>query len=350
METQMKPIARRVSREKLLAELTPERFLRETNYSHNQIFAFTAHECPNLMQEIGRLREISFREAGGGTGEPVDIDHYDISEKPYHQLIVWDPKEVEILGGYRYFVCSGVDCAEQAEKHLATTHLFHFSPKFLEEYMPYTIELGRSFVQPLYQSTRLLRKGMYALDNLWDGLGALCLQYHHARYYFGKVTMYTDYDPHGRNLILSFLDKYFPDPENLVVPINPLIAKEDLSKLSRIFNSGNYEDDYKILSKAVRSMGLRIPPLINSYMSLSPTMKTFGTCINDEFGMVEETGILITISDIYEEKTHRHFVSYIRDMLRVNPFKLRHIRIRYPQLFREGLIQARKLKRGQKTD
>lgn len=343
----MKPIAPRVSRQLLLAELTPERFLRETNFSHNQIFSFTAHQCPNLMQEIGRLREISFREAGGGTGETVDIDKYDISENPYHQLIVWDPKEEEILGGYRYFVCSGIDCAEKAYEHLSTSHLFHFTPKFLREYMPYTIELGRSFVQPLYQSTRLLRKGMYALDNLWDGLGALCLHYHQARYYFGKVTMYTDYDPHGRNLILSFLDKYFPDSENLVIPINPLLGKETLAELASVFNSGNYNDDYKILSKKIRTLGLRIPPLINSYMSLSPTMKTFGTCINDEFGMVEETGILITISDIYEEKTQRHFVSYIRDMLRINPLKLRHIRIRYPQLFREGLLQARKLKKGQ---
>jgi hypothetical protein len=342
----MKPIAPRVSRQKILDELTPERYLRDTNYSHNQIYSFTAHQCPNLMQEIGRLREISFREAGGGTGEPIDIDHFDTSENPYHQLIVWDPKEEEILGGYRYFVCTGVDTGEKALESLSTSHLFHFTPKFLKEYMPYTIELGRSFVQPLYQSTRLLRKGMYALDNLWDGLGALCLMYDQARYFFGKVTMYPDYNPHGRNLILSFLNKYFPDPENLVTPLKPLIHKEDLVKVATVFHAGSYDDDYKVLSREVRSLGLRIPPLINSYMSLSPTMKTFGTAINDEFGMVEETGILITISDIYEEKTHRHFVSYIRDMLRIHPLKLRHIRIRYPQLFREGLMQARKLKRG----
>ena len=191
----MKPIARRVNRHKLLYELTPDRFLRETNYSHNQIYTFTAQECPNLMQEVGRLREISFREAGGGTGEPVDIDRYDISDNPYHQLIVWDPKEQEILGGYRYFVCTELDTIEKAQEHLATTHLFQFTPKFIKEYMPHMIELGRSFVQPLYQSTRLLRKGMFALDNLWDGLGALCLLHDQSQYFFGKVTMYTDYNP-----------------------------------------------------------------------------------------------------------------------------------------------------------
>ena len=340
----MKPIAARVSRHKLLSELTPERYLCETNYSHNLIYSFTGAECPNLMQEIGRLREISFREAGGGTGESVDIDKCDLSENPYHQLIVWDPKEVEILGGYRYINCASLNFEENAVENLATSHLFNFSPKFIKEYMPYTIELGRSFVQPLYQSTRLIRKGMYALDNLWDGLGALILQYHEAKYYFGKVTMYTDYNPHGRNLILSFLEKYFPDPENLVTPVNRLINKEDLAEVAKIFNSGNYTDDYKILSKEIRSLGLRVPPLINSYMNLTPTMKTFGTAINDEFGMVEETGILITISDIYEEKAQRHFIAYIRDMLRLKPYTLRHIRIRYPQLFREGLRQARKRK------
>jgi hypothetical protein len=342
----MKPIAPRVSRQKLLSELTPERFLRETNYNHNQIYSFTSHECPNLMREVGRLREISFRDAGGGTGEEVDIDHYDISEHPYRQLIVWDPKEKEILGGYRYIMCTDMNCTEMTSQYLATSHLFNFSEKFLKEYMPYTIELGRSFVQPLYQSTRLMRKGMFALDNLWDGLGALCLQYHDAKYYFGKVTMYTDYDPKGRNMILYFLNKYFPDPDQLVTPIHPLFKPNELDYLAPIFNGGSYEEDYKILSREIRTLGLRIPPLINSYMSLSPTMKTFGTSINDEFGMVEETGILITISDIYEEKTHRHFVSYIRDMLRVAPLNLRHIRIRYPQMFREGIKQARKLKKG----
>ena len=208
------------------------------------------------------------------------------------------------------------------------------------------IELGRSFVQPAYQSTNRKGKGIYAMDNQWDGLGAVWLKHPQIKYYFGKVTMYTDYDPEGRNMILYFLHKYFPDPENLITPKNPLLKPADLEHLAHIFNGGSYQEDYKILSRQIRSLGLRIPPLINSYMSLSPTMKTFGTSINDEFGMTEETGILITISDIYEEKTARHFVSYIRDMLRIKPLNLRHIRIRYPSLFREGIHQARKLKKG----
>lgn len=342
----MKEVVARVDRRLIQKELTPERFLRKTNFSGNQIYTFTAAEAPNLMREVGRIRELTFREAGGGTGKEADIDSYDLAEKPYHQLIVWDPKEKEILGGYRYFVCSETDCSSSdIEKYMATTHLFTFSEKFKKEYMPYTIELGRSFVQPMYQSSRLARKGMYALDNLWDGLGALPLVYEHAKYFFGKVTMYTHFDKRGRDMIMHFLHKYFPDPDQLVTPLEPLFSIRDLDYIAPVFNGNSYEEDYKILSREIRALNLKIPPLINSYMNLSATMKTFGTSLNDEFGDVEETGILITIKDIYDKKISRHVVSYIRDNLRIRPLHLRHIRVKFPHWFREGITQARKHKK-----
>lgn len=346
----MKELSPPVDRALLKQELTPERFLRETNKSGNQIYTFIAAEAPNLMHEVGRTREITFREAGGGTGKAVDIDEYDRAEKPYHQLIVWDPKEEEILGGYRFFICNETDCSgADIDKYLATSHLFKFSDKFKLEFMPYTIELGRSFVQPMYQSSRLMRKGMYALDNLWDGLGALCLVYPQAKFFLGKVTMYTHFDRKGRDMILYFLHKYFPDNEGLVLPIEPLFTLEDLNYVQDSFTGNNYDEDYKILSKEIRELGLRIPPLINSYMNLSSTMKTFGTSLNDEFGDVEETGILITIKDIYDKKISRHVVSYIRDNLRIRPFNLRHIRVRFPNWFKEGITQARKKKKDEQS-
>ncbi len=347
----MKDLIPPVDRKLLLKELTPERFMRKTNYSGNQIYTFTAKEAPNLMLEVGRARELTFREAGGGTGMEVDIDHYDTAEKPYSQLIVWDPKEQEILGGYRYFVCNKGECnPSEIDKYLATSHLFKLSDKFKEEYMPYTIELGRSFVQSIYQSTRLMRKGMFALDNLWDGLGALCLSYEHARYFFGKVTMYTDYNRRGRDMLLYFLQKHFPDPDKLVTPITPLVSPANLNYVKPVFTGNSYAENYKILSKEIRSLGLRIPPLINSYMSLSSTMKSFGTSMNDEFGDVEETGILITIKDIYDKKISRHMVSYIRDNLRIKPLHLRHIRVKFPTWFKEGIVQARKKKEEEEEE
>lgn len=298
----MDPIIKSVERRLILEELTPDKLIRKTRKGENEIYALTASDSPNTMKEIGRLREVSFRMAGGGTGKSVDIDEYDIDpEHPYTQLIVWDPKDEEILGGYRYILCGGID-----PERLATRELFNYSEDFIKSYLPYTIELGRSFIQPNYQGTNIKRKGLFALDNLWDGLGALVMKYSGYRYFFGKVTMYTSYNSKARNTLLYFLNKYFSDPENLVTPISPLDYDGNNPAFVEIFDNVEYKDAYKLLSKEIRETGESIPPLINSYMNLSPSMRVFGTAINDEFGGVEETGILVSIQDIYPEKIERH--------------------------------------------
>jgi hypothetical protein len=298
----MEPVIQPVSKQILKAELTTEKFVRYTNNGGNKLYVVTAHDSPNVMQEIGRLREISFRASGGGTGKRVDIDEFDVSEtNPYKQLIVWDPKAKEILGGYRY-IHAGIG----NEKDLATSELFRFSEAFTSKYLPRTIELGRSFVQPNYQSTRLRSKGLYALDNLWDGLGALVLRYPEVNYFFGKVTMYVSYNQEARNMLLYFLQKHFKDTDSLVIPIHPLKVNLNMTKLQSLFTGGDYREDYRILSREVRNLGENIPPLINSYMNLSPSMRVFGTAVNTQFGGVEETGILIKISDIYAEKIDRY--------------------------------------------
>ena len=298
----MEPVIQHVPKQILKAELTTEKFVRYTNNGGNKLYVVTAHDSPNVMQEIGRLREISFRASGGGTGKRVDIDEFDVSESnPYKQLIVWDPKAKEILGGYRY-IHAGIG----NEKDLATSELFCFSEAFTNKYLPRTIELGRSFVQPNYQSTRLRSKGLYALDNLWDGLGALVLRYPEVNYFFGKVTMYVSYNQEARNMLLYFLQKHFEDTDKLVAPIHPLNINFNLAKLQSLFTGSDYKEDYRILSREIRNLGENIPPLINSYMNLSPSMRVFGTAVNTEFGGVEETGILIKISDIYAEKIDRY--------------------------------------------
>ena len=289
-----------VNRSLIESELTKEKFVRHTSRGGNLLYVITAHDSPNTMHEIGRLREIAFRSAGGGTGKSIDIDEFDLQENPYKQLIVWDPKAKEIIGGYRYILANSCKIDE-----LATSELFIFTQKFIDKYMPYTIELGRSFVQPDYQSSKLRHKGIYALDNLWDGLGALVLKYPEINYFFGKVTMYVSYNVKARNMLLYFLRKHFWDKEELVIPIHPLITNARNEEMEAIFK-GDYKEDYKTLSKQIRAIGEHIPPLINSYMNLSPSMKVFGTAINDHFGGVEETGILINISDIYSEKIERY--------------------------------------------
>ncbi|TLX77456.1 GNAT family N-acetyltransferase [Labilibacter sediminis] len=307
-----KPIIPPVEKDKLEAELTKERFVRNTNKGGNKIYDFAGSEAPNLMREVGRLREISFRQAGGGTGKEADIDDYDTAEVPYRQLIVWDPMEKEILGGYRYIMGNTIPRDKDGNVKLATSRLFHFSKKFLDEYLPKTIELGRSFVQPQYQSSKQGAKSLYALDNLWDGLGSLIVNNPEMKYFFGKVTMYTHFNQEARDLILSFMNKYFSDPDLLVYPLDDFKVKIGLSpeKIDEIFKGPTFVEDYKVLNKRVRELGESIPPLVNAYMNLSPSMRSFGTAVNDRFGDVEETGIIITINEFNKAKTQRHVETY----------------------------------------
>ena len=307
------PIIDPIPVEVLKAELKPELQLRRTNKSNNQIFIITAHNAPNVMREIGRLREIAFREAGGGTGKEVDIDEFDTCENCYKQLIVWNPEAEEIIGGYRYLEGTKWELDANGQPILATSHMFHFSDKFLKEYMPYTIELGRSFVSLPYQSSKMGAKSLFALDNLWDGLGALTVIMPNVRYFFGKMTMYPSYIREGRDMILYFLKKHFDDKENLVIPMKPLKIETDEEELAAIFTENDFKEDYRILNQRVRALGYNIPPLVNAYMSLSPTMKLFGTAINYGFGDVEETGILIAMDEVLEEKRVRHIDSFIKD-------------------------------------
>lgn len=302
-----------VRRELLKEELTPEKQLRMTNKSHNEIYIVDAHDAPNTMHEIGRLREIAFRTAGGGTGKKMDIDEFDTCDNCYKQLIVWNPDSDEIIGGYRYLLGRDWKFDANGQPILATSHMFHFSEKFLTDYMPYTVELGRSFVSLEYQNVRKNTKSIFALDNLWDGLGALTVVNPELKYFYGKMTMYPSYIRQGRDMILFFLKKYFDDKENLIVPIKPLKIETPDSELEQLFCGDNFKEDYRILNHEIRRLGYNIPPLVNAYMNLSPTMKLFGTAINYGFGDVEETGILIAIDEIFEEKRVRHINSFIAE-------------------------------------
>ena len=303
-----------MSREVLRNELKEELRLRDTNKNHNEIYVVTYQTAPNVVREIGRLREIAFRVAGGGSGKACDLDEFDTCENPYRQLIVWDPETEEILGGYRFFRGDKVRFAGTGQPLLATSHLFYFSDRFINEYLPCTIELGRSFVTLEYQATRRNSvHSLYTLDNLWDGLGALSVIMPHVKYFFGKMTMYPSFDRLGRDMILFFLQKYFGDKDGLVVPANPVKILTDKNYLRALFVGSDFREDYRILNREVRRLGFNIPPLVNAYMGLSPTMRTFGTGINDSFGDVEETGILIAIDEILEEKRMRHIDTYIRE-------------------------------------
>lgn len=308
----MKEIIQPVDKKLIIKELTEERFLRHTNNGNNLIYVVNYHNAPNTVREIGRLREVSFRAAGGGTGMEIDLDYHDTCDKCYDQLIAWSSENEEIIAAYRLIRCADAGNKEDGNFNLSTTHLFQFSENFIRNYLPYTIELGRSFVQPKYQPVNNNRKGIFSLDNLWDGLGGIVYQNKDIKYLFGKVTMYPHFNVEGRDLLLSFMHYYFPDREGLVYPHKPLQLSHDMEKLQKTFYTLDYKEGHKLLIANLRALGEQIPPLINTYMNLSSTMKTFGTAINDEFGEVEETGILVTIDDIYEAKKKRYIDSYER--------------------------------------
>ena len=299
-----------VDPELIESELTPERFLRDTNKAGNQIYVVSAADSPNVMREVGRLREIAFRLAGGGTGKDCDIDEFDTMDPPCRQLIVWDPESKLILGGYRYICGNDIRFEMPGRPRIATAHMFNFSERFITDFLPYTLELGRSFVRPEYQSSRAGAKALYTLDNLWDGLGGLTVVHSEIKYLFGKVTMYPNYTGECRDMILFFLQKHFPDPDNLVRPIIPLKTNMPTEELEKIFTGKDFKEDYLILNARVRAHGDNIPPLVNAYMSLSPTMRMFGTAINYEFGNVEESGIFFAVDEILDAKKKRHIDTF----------------------------------------
>lgn len=308
----MEQIIDPVDKQLILEELTPEKLLRLSNKGDNEIYVVDAFNAPNTMREIGRLREIAFRDAGGGTGKDCDIDEFDVMDVPCRQLIVWNPQEQEIIGGYRFIFGKDIKITDGIP-HIATSHLFNFSDRFIRDLLPYTIELGRSFVAPEYQSSKAGPKALYALDNLWDGLAAVTILNPDIKYLFGKFTMYPSYGEKCRDLLLGFINRYFPDPDKLAVPIKELATNAMSPEIQGIFSGDNYKEDFKILNHAIRECGQNIPPLVNAYIALSPTMRVFGTSINDEFGNVEETGIFFKISEIFEEKKRRHFDSFIQN-------------------------------------
>ncbi|MBR1849957.1 MAG: GNAT family N-acetyltransferase [Bacteroidales bacterium] len=331
-----------VDRELIKSELKQKHFLRKTNCGNKEIYVTTAALSPNIMREIGRLREISFAIEGGGTGNPVDIDDYDTMPDPYccKQLFVWSPEDEEIVGGYRFIHGSNMMRRDDGSIVTPTAEQFQFSETFINEYLPYTVELGRAFVQPAYQPSTNFRKGFYSLDNLWDGLGCLALEIPETRYFFGKITMYGDLDRKAKDLILFFYQKHFPDRDGLVWPYDPLHIESDYNELVALFNGRNYKEDYQILLRSVRALNCTVPPLINAYMNLSSTMRSFGTCLNHHLVGTDDTGILITLRDIDPKKRERYFESYSEKNKKLDRKHFFHINMRRMPWWKNNTITA----------
>ena len=312
----MEKIIDPIDKELIKRELTPSKFLRQTNARYNTIYEIDAHDSPNTMLELGRLRELTFRMANGGTGNSVDIDEYDTAEIPFKQLIVWKGETEEIISAYRYILGKNVKLDDEDYPHTPTSKLFCFSKEFIQEIWPHCIELGRSFVQPAYQAINNKRESLFALDNIWDALGALIAKNTEIKYFIGKMTLYNSYNREARRLILDFLKNHFRGDEKLIYPFQESDdLHENTTPVEHYLSEESFKEDFKKLNSEIRNLGESIPPLIKTYLSLSPSVQCFGISENEEFGEVEEICILIKISDIYERKKSRHIDTYIKDSL-----------------------------------
>ena len=281
--------------------------LRPSNKADNLIYDITAHECPNVMREIARLREISYRDGGGATGMEMDMDDMDTMAKPYHQLIVWDPANRQIIGGYRYLMGRNAEI-RNGQPYITSAHLFRYSERFIQEYLPRTIEFGRAFVQPMYQKREMGVKALFALDNIWDGIGAVMYNNPDLRWMIGKVTIYPDYNENARELIYNYLLRFHKGEEGLIAPYKPVAI---LPLEADPFSGMDKQENYHLLQHAVREQGTVIPPMFSAYLNLTNDLRFFGNAINDELANVYETGIMVDLNTVYEEKKERYITPYV---------------------------------------
>lgn len=311
----MQAIIPAVERQILKNELEGH-LLRPSNKAGNLIYDITAHDAPNVMREIARLREISYRDGGGATGKEMDMDEMDTMPRPYHQLIVWDPEHEEIVGGYRYLLGHEAELRknEHGEKQpfITSAHLYHYSEQFIRNYLPHVIEFGRAFVQPMYQTREMGVKALFALDNIWDGIGAIMHNNPDIYYMLGKVTIYPSYPVEARELIYTYLYRYHRGDADLFAPYHPLAISEEANRIADSFYHGDdKQENYKLLLQRLRELGTVIPPMFSAYLNLTNDLLFFGNAMNDELANVYETGIMVDLHTVYEEKKIRYINPYV---------------------------------------
>ena len=305
------PLVKPVNRNILKKELTSERFLRPTRMGKNNVYVFDGVDAPNLMKEVGRLRELAFRDAGAGIGAALDLDQYDTGEHKCRQLIVWDPAEEEIVGGCRFNTFEQYQNQLNAAIPLINKELYDLHPAFEKNYAPYFIELTRAFIQPKYQTKHKDHKVFFALDNVWDGLGALLVQHPQCRYFFGRLVIYPSYDPFMRDLLFYFFKKHLYDKDETLCakfPYEPATIKDELHSYLK---TNNANKDFMELHKIARARNTVVPALISAYYRVSDTMRVFEPVIDHHFGGCFAAAMMITIADIKPNLIDRY----------VNPYK-----------------------------
>lgn len=287
--------------EELGRELQKAELVCRLRGSQSEVYSFDGGVCRGLMAEVWRLRD----EAFGGVGVRLDdgcaMQQGDV-DGTYRQLIVWDVRRGAIAGGYRYAVGG-----EVVAERLSLARYFNLSERFVTEFLPRGLELGRTFVAVEYQRSAA-RSALYALSDLWQGLSRVVIG-RGIRYLFGRVTLYPELGIRARNLLLGFMRYGFPCREPLMVAHRPLNSGISRRSFRRLFVGETVEENYKILTQRMRSMHRNIPPMISSYMRLSPSMQCFDSYVNEDLGGAVEVAIMLDKEEFYDDVKRRYNIS-----------------------------------------
>ncbi|CAA6821001.1 MAG: Putative hemolysin [uncultured Sulfurovum sp.] len=292
-------IAHPESRQTLKKELSKAQKLGETN-DGKIIYLYEYEKGSIVLQEIARLRELTFRQVEEGTGKKRDKDDFDYY---YKHIVLWDDKELEIAGSYRIAESNYVYQNYDIEGFY-THSLFNFDADF-EPYLHNSIELGRSFVQPKYWGSR-------ALDYLWQGIGAYLSQNEHIKYMFGAVSLTNSMPKAAQELIIYYYDKHYGRHKELLKPKKPFeITNSNLGHLETIFNGNDEKENLIILKEQLNYYGVTIPTLYKQYSELCEQggISFLGYNIDKEFNDCIDSFILVNVHKIKEKKRKRYIKS-----------------------------------------
>ncbi|MCT8125039.1 GNAT family N-acetyltransferase [Alishewanella sp. BS5-314] len=279
------PLAAAVAAESMQAELgglTPLATFRGL-----LIFSADASDIPSTMQEIGRIREAVFRQAGAGRNLPRDLDDLDYTAPAYQQLLVWDPERLQLVAMYRYQL--GWLAADAGLHILRTSQLFRYSEAFRAQVLPYAIELGRSVVNPAAAAHTL---GFFAL---WLGLGALLRRHPRLQYFFGNVTLYPQLGEAAMQHIVQFCQQLYPPPEPMLQALPELLYRSKPMMVDAELLHSAPSERIKALQYGLQALHCRVPPVLQSYLSVGNGIWFDDAALDLDFGAAYEQSIIVPL-------------------------------------------------------
>ena len=269
-----------------------------TTYDKKEIYLVEHEVGKNILREISRLREITFRKVGEGTGKCSDIDVYDIY---YKHIVLWDPIELQIVGSYRLGEVAEI-VKRYSKKGLYNSSQFYLSDKF-ESKMMNSIEVGRSFIQPKYWRSN-------ALDFIWQGIGAYISIRPNIKYLWGAVSISDSYSELAKGLIIKYYRKWYQGPIDYALPIEEYnISAKIASEINQCLNGMTPQEDYLNLKNGLKNLGFTIPVLYRKYIEMTNYggSQFLSFCVDVNFNNSIDGLILVNLDELRDEVKERYY-------------------------------------------